>query len=138
MNITMPVNGGFMTAANNPIGWFELYVADMERARRFYEAVFQCKLAELPPVGTDLRMCMFPWHEGVKGISGALVQTALKAPGDGGTLVYFTCEDCAVEAARAKNHGGVVIRPRMSIGEYGFIAIVRDSEGNTIGLHSNQ
>ncbi len=127
-----------MAATSNAVGWFELYVTDMARARRFYEAVFRCELAELPPVGTDLKMCVFPWNEGRKGIAGALVQTAQKAPGDGGTLVYFTCEDCAVEAARARLQGGVVIRPKMSIGEYGFIAIVRDSEGNTIGLHSNR
>lgn len=127
-----------MAASSNAVGWFELYVKDMERAKRFYEAVFQRELTALPAVGTDLGMCVFPWDEGGKGISGALVQAAQKAPGDGGTVVYFTCEDCAVEADRARLHGGVVIRPRMSIGEYGFIAIVRDSEGNTIGLHSNK
>lgn len=126
-----------MAEPSNAVGWFELYVADMARARRFYEAVFQRGLAELPPLGTDLRMCVFPWIEGGKGCAGALVQTAQKAPGDGGTLVYFSCEDCAVEAGRVPHHGGVLLRPKTAIGEYGFIAIVRDSEGNTIGLHSN-
>lgn len=125
-------------AVSNAVGWFELYVKDMDRAKRFYEAVFQRELTELPPVGTDLKMCVFPWDEGAKGIAGALVLTAQKAPGDGGTVVYFTCEDCAVEADRARLQGGVVLHPKMSIGNYGFIAIVRDSEGNTIGLHSNR
>ena len=46
------------------------------------------------------------------------------------------CEDCAVEAARATSNGGTVYKEKMSIGDYGYIAIVADSEGNTIGLHS--
>jgi hypothetical protein len=60
----------------------------------------------------------------------------MKGPGDGGTLVYFSCADCATEAARVAGAGGVVCQPKMGIGEYGHIAIVQDTEGNTIGLHS--
>jgi len=53
-------------------------------------------------------------------------------------MVYFACEDCAVEAGRAAEFGGKVEREKMSIGEFGFVAIMRDTEGNMIGLHSNQ
>jgi hypothetical protein len=59
-------------------------------------------------------------------------------PGANGTLVYFSCEDCALEAARAAEHGGRVVQEKMAIGEYGFIALVNDTEGNMIGLHSMQ
>ena len=57
-------------------------------------------------------------------------------PGGGGTLVYFSCEDCSVEESRVESSGGKVFKPKFSIGEYGFIALVADTEGNMIGLHS--
>jgi predicted enzyme related to lactoylglutathione lyase len=58
------------------------------------------------------------------------------SPGSGGTLVYFACEDCAVQAARAARHGGSVVQGKQSIGPYGFCATARDTEGNLIGFHS--
>jgi predicted enzyme related to lactoylglutathione lyase len=58
--------------------------------------------------------------------------------GKNSTLVYFSCDDCAVEEARVVDAGGKVERSKMSIGEYGFITLVTDSEGNSIGLHSQQ
>ena len=51
-------------------------------------------------------------------------------------MVYFSCDDCAMEAARAASSGGKVLYEKMSIGEHGFIAMVTDTEGNVIGLHS--
>ena len=59
-------------------------------------------------------------------------------PGGGGTLVYFACADCAVEAQRAVEAGGTLFRAKMPIGEYGHIALVHDTEGNLVGLHSMQ
>jgi predicted enzyme related to lactoylglutathione lyase len=56
--------------------------------------------------------------------------------GGGGTMVYFSCDDCSVEAVRAAESGGRIFREKMAIGEHGFIAIVNDTEGNMIGLHS--
>lgn len=56
--------------------------------------------------------------------------------GGNGTLVYFKCEDCAVEAAPAAERSGRVFKEKMSFGKYGFIALVFDTEGNMIGLHS--
>lgn len=125
-----------MNALPNPVGWFELYVSDLPRARAFYQAVFQRPLADLPMPGGEVQMCMFEMKPEASGAAGALVKSPHMKPGSGGTLVYFSCADCAVEAARAAASGGKVLQPRMSIGEYGFIAIVQDTEGNTIGLHS--
>ena len=58
--------------------------------------------------------------------------------GGNSTLVYFMCDDCAVEQGRVKGAGGRVEKPKMSIGQYGFISLVVDTEGNMIGLHSQK
>ncbi len=118
----------------NPVGWFEIYVQDMERAKAFYEAVFQGKLEQIPT--PDLEMWAFPMSEQGYGAAGALAKMEGCASGGSGTLVYFKCEDCAVEAARAAENGGRVFKEKMSIGKYGFIALIFDTEGNMIGLHS--
>ena len=70
------------------------------------------------------------------GCPGSLVRMPGKDSGGGGTIVYFSCEDCAVEAARAVENGGRIQKGKMSIGQYGFIALVYDPDGNMIGLHS--
>ena len=70
------------------------------------------------------------------GAGGMLVKMDGFTPGGGGTLVYFGCDDCAVEAARAAEYGGSIFQEKTSIGEHGFCAVVRDTEGNLIGLHS--
>jgi uncharacterized protein len=126
---------------SNPVGWFEIYVQDMPRAKAFYEAVFQGVLEELKSPETesfsDMEMWAFPMSMDGAGAAGALVKMA-GCPSGGSTLVYFSCEDCAVEAARAASNGGKVFKDKMSIGVYGYIAIVVDTEGNMIGLHSMQ
>jgi len=118
----------------NPVGWFEIYVHDMARARRFYESVFEVRLEELH--STKFEMWGFPIEQGAHGAPGALVKYERLPPGGNSTVVYFSCEDCAVEEARAGKSGGRVHRPKMSIGEYGFIALIFDTEGNLFGLHS--
>lgn len=124
----------------NPIGWFEIYVQDMARAKAFYEAVFQGTLAPLgqpdPKDPSGMEMWAFPSSMESYGAPGALVKMEGMPSGGNSTLVYFACDDCAVEAARAASHGGEVFKDKMSIGEYGFIALVNDTEGNLIGLHS--
>ena len=123
---------------SNPVGWFEIYVQDMPRAKTFYEQVFQVSLS--PLVGADqeaLQMYAFSMDQGY-GATGALVKMAGVPTGFAGTLVYFSCEDCAVEAQRAVEAGGKIFKNKESIGEYGHIAMVYDTEGNMIGLHSMQ
>ena len=118
----------------NPVGWFEIYVGDMERARAFYEQVFRTQLQKLTADGLD--MYAFEMSQETWGASGALVKYDDMPPGVGGTLVYFSCDDCAVEGGRVEAAGGSVVRPKMSIGEYGHIVLAKDTEGNLIGLHS--
>jgi uncharacterized protein len=128
------------TAPHKPIGWFEIYVEDMARAKAFYEATLNIQLEHVTPPNTDgnMEMCMFPdaMDQSKPGCSGALCKMDGCGPGGGGTLIYFVCEDCAVEAARAQANGGTIYKEKFSIGDYGHIAIVSDTEGNTIGLHS--
>lgn len=70
------------------------------------------------------------------GAAGAIVKMTGVSSGGNSTLIYFGCEDCAVEEARVKTAGGKIQQPKMSIGEYGFISLVFDTDNNIIGLHS--
>ena len=119
--------------------WFEIYVDDMDRAKKFYEMVFELELSELPmPEGFgDMQMLAFPMKEGdAPGASGALVKMAGYGAAVGGTIIYMGCEDCANEENRVAPAGGVVFKTKESIGEYGFISLINDPEGNIVGLHS--
>jgi len=123
----------------NPVGWFEIYVQDMKRARAFYEATLGVSLKKLDTPAPGLsEMWSFPMKEKAEGAAGALIKMEGFPAGAGGTIVYFSCQDCAQEAARAKTNGGKIKKDKFSIGEWGFIALVEDSEGNVIGLHSMQ
>ncbi len=122
----------------NPVGWFEIYVQDMQRAEKFYETVLGVELTKLESPTPDLEMMAFPMNMDAGGASGALARMEGCPSGGMGTLVYFSCEDCAVEASRVEAAGGKICKPKMSIGPYGFIALVADTEGNMIGLHSMQ
>src|SRR4051812_33990439 len=119
---------------NNPVGWFEIYVQDMERAKAFYERVFDVPLARLE--GTELEMWAFPMQQERYGAPGALIRMPGFPARGNAVLVYFTCADCSVEAARAASAGGRIEKPKFAIGQYGYISLVVDTEGNTIGLHS--
>jgi len=124
----------------NPGVWFEIYVDDMDRARKFYETVFATTLTDMAmPEGLDngMKMLSFPsTMEPVGGAAGALVKMEGAKAGSGGTIIYFGTEDCAIEEARVTSAGGKVFKPKMGIGEYGFITIAVDTEGNIFGIHS--
>ncbi len=125
----------------NPVVWFEIYVQDMPRAQAFYEQVLAKKLEALPmPEGDEsgLQMLAFPAEMENGGAGGALVKMEGVPSGGMGTLVYFGCDDCAVEAGRVAAAGGTIFKEKFSIGEYGFCALAHDTEGNMFGLHSMQ
>ena len=121
---------------SNPVGWFEIYVQDMNRAKGFYEAVLATQLGRLDSPGIE--MWAFPMQPEQAGAAGSLVRMEGFPSGGNSTIVYFTCADCAVEAKRAADSGGKIFKDKFSIGQYGFIALVTDTEGNMIGLHSMQ
>ena len=122
---------------SNPVGWFEIYVQDIARAKAFYETVLAVSLQKLPGV-EGIEMEAFPMEENVAGCPGALVKMEGCCSGGNSTLVYFTCEDCATEAGRVVAAGGKIFKDKFSIGQYGFIALASDTEGNMFGLHSHR
>ena len=122
--------------ARNAVGWFEIYVQDMTRAKKFYQAVFKTKLQNLG--NRKMPMWAFPMNPKAPGTPGALMKAEGVPSGGNSTLVYFNCDDCAVEAGRVAKAGGKVYREKMSIGQYGFVALAFDTEGNMFGLHSRK
>lgn len=123
-------------ATRNPVGWFEIYVQDMGRAKRFYEAVLGLTLERLEV--DALEMWAFPMATDAPGTGGSLVKAEGVPSGGNSTLVYFNCADCAVQAGRVVAAGGMLVRDKFSIGQYGFVALAQDPDGNMIGLHSVQ
>ncbi len=124
----------------NAVGWFEIPVADMGRAMKFYEDVFSVKLSRhtLP----ELDMAWFPWIENGVGSAGALVlkKEHYKPSATDGVLIYFTTPsgDLGKDLKNVVKAGGKILRERSPIGEYGFMALFLDSEGNRIALHSRK
>jgi uncharacterized protein len=122
----------------NAIGWFDLYVDDMGRAVPFYEAVFQQRLEPIEDPTGETLMRGFPANMSAYGAAGALVKSPHGRPGAGGTLIYFSVNDCAVEQARVVAAGGKVLRPKFSVGQFGWVTLCMDTEGNMFGLNSMQ
>ena len=118
----------------NAACWFEIYVKDMPRAKAFYEGVLSTELTRLEAPG--LEMWTFGGDPEKPGCGGVLVHLDGVPCGGSGTLVYFSCEDCAVEESRVAAHGGSIHRSKMAIGPFGFITLALDTEGNLIGFHS--
>ena len=123
-----------MADRSNPVVWFEIPVTDMARARAFYEQVLEIELTlhDVPPV----RMAWFSLREGAMGATGSLVQGEMYAPGQAGTLVYFSVDDLDATLARATARGASVLQSRMNIGAQGCVAYFTDTEGNRVALHA--
>jgi len=118
---------------NNPVQWCEIAATDLDRAKDFYAKVFnlEFQLIEMP----DSKMYMFGSSD-KPGSSGCLVKSSENKPSTDGTIIYFACKDCAVEAGRVEEAGGKLIVPKTDIGEFGFFAQFIDTEGNRLGIHS--
>ena len=119
----------------NPVGWFEISVTDMARARAFYEKLLGVTLEVSEWPGGS--MAVFP-HTDVKGAGGCLVQGDGYVPSATGTLVYFTAPDLDGALAKVEGLGGKIVRPKTDIGEHGIMAFVSDTEGNRIALHTRK
>ena len=127
-----------MAARPNPVGWFEIYVQDLPRARAFYETVLDTKLDQLES-SPDLEMWAFPMsRDATVGCAGSLVKMSGMPSGHNSTIVYFMSDDCKVEAGRVAANGGAIFKDKFSIGEHGFIALATDPDGNMFGIHSMQ
>ncbi|WP_298970264.1 VOC family protein [uncultured Roseobacter sp.] len=120
----------------NAVGWFDIYVDELDRAVTFYETVLGCKCEPIGDPTGENQMMSFPADMSAYGAGGALSKSAHASPGVGGTVVYFSAEDCAVEEARVEAAGGKVARPKFSIGEFGWVSLCLDTEGNMFGISS--
>lgn len=120
----------------NPICWFEIYVNDIERAKKFYQTVFNTTLTKLDTPNPDMHMWVFPSDMQKYGATGTLVQMQGITASGNSTVVYFDSEDCAIEQARIEAANGKIHMPKTSIGSYGNIVLGIDTEGNIFGIHS--
>ena len=118
----------------NPVNWFEIPVNDLERAKLFYEAVFNIEMPirEMGP----LRMAWFPMVEKSPGSTGSLVQAESYVPSYSGSMVYFSVDDIEATLEKVNAHGGKTLNAKTGIGEYGFVAHFEDCEGNRVALHA--
>ena len=122
---------------NNVIAWFEIPVVDMDRAKKFYETVFDVEIA-VHHMG-ELIMGWFPGAGDNTGVSGSLVQHQMYQPSAShGPILYFNCEDLSVQLDRVPGAGGEILQPKTAIGEgHGFMALFLDTEGNRLAMHSS-
>lgn len=120
----------------NGVGWFEIPVNDMGRAKTFYEKVFEVTISVHDLGG--IIMGWFPDAPGKKGASGSLVKHETYTPSTtDGPLIYFTCPDLNNELSRVEDAGGEIMQPKTEIGGgHGFMGLIKDTEGNRIALHS--
>lgn len=119
------------------VNWLEIPVADMPRARAFYEALFEAPLHDFEIDGV-IYPC-FPDAEG-EGFAGALVQYDFNGPGRRGPLVYLAASpDLDSMLARIEAAGGSIVQRKEEIAPgMGFMALFEDIEGNLLGLQGDQ
>jgi predicted enzyme related to lactoylglutathione lyase len=121
----------------NAISWFEIPASDLGRAQKFYETIFNLKLnpLDLP----NIKMRMFPLED-MMGVGGAVVDSSgfHKPSMTDGPLIYLNGNpDVQKILDRVEAAGGKIMVPKTEISpEYGYMAVIIDTEGNRIGLHS--
>jgi predicted enzyme related to lactoylglutathione lyase len=117
--------------------WFELPTTDLQRAETFYRAVFGFPLRRETSCDGSLLMSVFDVPD--TEFKGALVKGEHFTPGLNGALVYLNAgRDLSEPLSRVEGAGGRVVMPKTAIGQYGYIAMFLDSEGNRVGLHSQE
>jgi predicted enzyme related to lactoylglutathione lyase len=118
---------------SNQIVWCDIPVKDLDRAIKFYSAVLGKPVSKEPFSGTDFGLL----PDADSGVSGCLVVSKEHKPSADGPMIYLNCEGrLPIAIAVVDLNGGRVLQPRHAIGDRGFRAIVLDSEGNRIALHS--
>jgi predicted enzyme related to lactoylglutathione lyase len=120
-------------AVVNPVHYFEIPVTDIERAMRFYSAVFGFALTRQTVDGYE--MALFPRIDGAPGASGALAMGDVYVPSKSGPIVYFDVPDIDAVLERAQAQGAVILYAKKRVGP-GYVAEIEDSEGNRIALHA--
>ena len=117
------------------IAHVEIPATDINRAMRFYSAVFGVKFGDVVTIH-DNKMAYFPFEEGRDGASGALVQGDVYVPTRDGAIVYLSVQDIDKILAKAVAQGGAILFPKTPINGNGFVTEIADSEGNRIAIQS--
>ncbi|WP_179334516.1 VOC family protein [Winogradskyella costae] len=118
------------------VGWFEIPVNDMNRAKSFYETVFKVEIKDVEFNG--LKMGWFPGNNGEYGATGTLIKQNSYIPSKEGTLIYFISKNVQIELDRVEAAGGKIGLEKTKISdENGFMGMFIDTEGNRIALHSD-
>ncbi len=127
-----------MNEHSNAVNWFEIPMIDTERARKFYEGVFDIELKFVEMMGYE--MLFFPSSDNMEGkVSGALIKGETHKPSKEGVVLYLNANpDIQVVIDRISAHGGQIMMPRTLINEQvGYMATFIDSEGNYLALHAS-
>ena len=123
---------------DNAISWFEIGTTDLDKATKFYETIFGVSL--IPMDLPNIKMRMFPIDNMQTGIGGALVDSGgfHKPSATEGPLIYLNGNpDVQNILDKVEAAGGKIMVPKTEISpEYGFMAVILDTEGNRVGLHS--
>ncbi len=120
--------------STNPAVYFEIPVNDLERAEKFYTAVFNFSFDK--EIIDGYEMALFPFEEKNSGITGSLAKGEVYKPSKNGVIIYFKTENIDQTLEKAVQHGGSVLYPKRIDEKYGFaVAEFEDSEGNRIALH---
>ncbi|ASE64320.1 VOC family protein [Chryseobacterium indologenes] len=119
---------------SNPVVYFEIPVADLERAEKFYTAVFNFTFEK--EIIDNYEMALFPFEEKNSGITGALAKGEVYKPTKEGVIIYFKTENIDETLNRVLTQGGKILYPKKTDKKHGFaVAEFEDSEGNRIALH---
>ena len=126
-----------MNNSTNALNWFEIPASNINRSKEFYETIFSIEMS-INEMHNSI-MAFFPWESGSGKATGAVVQSEMHVPSKEGSIIYLNANpnlDPVLE--RVEKAGGKVLVPKMNIGENGFIAFIEDTEGNKIGIHSQE
>ncbi len=120
------------------VSWFEIYVTDMDRAKKFYETVLVEKLNEMPvPEELGMEMWAFSWIDDVANAAGALVKSETWQASSSGAIVYFDSEECS-ELSKVEEAGGKILLSKTPLEGFGHLCVISDTEGNTVGFFSKK
>ncbi len=126
-----------MNNSTNALNWFEIPASNINRSKEFYEMIFSIEM----PINEmhNSVMAFFPWESGSGKATGALVQSEMHKPSKEGSIIYLNANpNLDPILKRVEKAGGKILVPKMDIGEHGFIAFIEDTEGNKVGIHSQE
>ena len=120
----------------NALNWFEIPAADINRAKTFYETIFNTQMQDMGDM-MGMKSVAFPADMSTK-VSGSITQSANHTPSQDGAVVYLNANPSIQTVLdRIDTAGGKVVMPRTEISpEIGVMAFFIDSEGNKVGLHA--